>query len=239
MAAPKPRRRIVPQMLASPSSERPIEFGDVGGAAAAGTAPPEVQQDQQAQAEWARENLGLDRKVFLDLTTADNKEVDWRKVRLREGGAQEVITVAPPSAATRLSLRHPLSHTCALALPQILKERGVQKPGKAAAKQTGDGEGDDPLLLRVGQRCRRSQLAAPQCCDCPVAVGLSLMLLGGRQRRALLIFMPLKHSQYVLRFEHCFVCGQPPVCLSACRGGLVGRIPAGLECWPSSRPPTA
>ena len=100
MAAPKPRRRIVPQMLASPSSERPIEFGDVGGAAAAGTAPPEVQQDQQAQAEWARENLGLDRKVFLDLTTAENKEVDWRKVRLRGGGSQEVITVAPPSAAT-------------------------------------------------------------------------------------------------------------------------------------------
>ena len=102
MAAPdaKPRRRIVPQMLASPSSERLIEFGEPGGAGSAAPAPPEVQQDQQAQAEWAREHLGPDRKVFLDLTTADNKEVDWRKVGVAAGGLQEVNT------ATRRATRH-------------------------------------------------------------------------------------------------------------------------------------
>ena len=54
----------------------------------------------------------------------------------------------------------------------------MQKPGKAAAKQAGDGDGDDPLLLRVRRRCR-----AVLCKRLLrlLAVGLLVRLWGCRQ----------------------------------------------------------
>lgn len=82
MAQPqaKQRRRIVPQLVLSPGADgRQAELED----AAAGVEPagPIQVQKQREQSEWAREHLGPDRKVFLDLTdVAANKEVDWRKV---------------------------------------------------------------------------------------------------------------------------------------------------------------
>lgn len=78
--ARKQRRRIVPQLVVSPSADdRRAQVEDAG----TGNEPagPILLQKQREQSDWAREHLGPDRKVFLDLTdVAANKEVDWRKV---------------------------------------------------------------------------------------------------------------------------------------------------------------
>ncbi len=81
MAQQKPaRRRIVPEQIVSPGADdRRAQLEEAG----AGSEPagPILLQKQREQAEWAREHLGPERKVFLDLTdVAANKEVDWRKV---------------------------------------------------------------------------------------------------------------------------------------------------------------
>lgn len=78
--AAKQRRRIVPEQIVSPGADdRRAQLEEAGtGSEPAG---PILLQKQREQAEWAREHLGPDRKVFLDLTdVAANKEVDWRKV---------------------------------------------------------------------------------------------------------------------------------------------------------------
>ena len=84
MAAPgkaQVRKRIVPQLVTSPESVRPLEEA-ADEPALPEPAAPGAQRDAAA---WAREHLGPDRRVFVDINAA--KEVDWRQVRGRAGGA--------------------------------------------------------------------------------------------------------------------------------------------------------
>lgn len=78
MAAAKPRKRIVAQLVISPTSgDRPQELTEDPATEVAPVAA-EKQRDQSA---WAKEHLGAERKVFVDLTDTANKEVNWRQVR--------------------------------------------------------------------------------------------------------------------------------------------------------------
>lgn len=77
--AQKPRRRIVPQLITSPSSQDRDEDALLAAAQPEAAVPPAI--DQREQSEWARENLGPDRKVFLDLSALSNTEIDWKQVR--------------------------------------------------------------------------------------------------------------------------------------------------------------
>ena len=121
-----------------------------------------VQLDQRQQSEWAREHLGPDRKVFLNLDDVPNHEVDWRQVRCSDGGrckrgrggGSHQLQRPPPIC----NLSERVAGTCiarsALLALQILKERGVQKPAKREEQQPANGAGADALLLRVRRRHR-------------------------------------------------------------------------------------
>ena len=101
MGEPKPRKRIVAQLIVSPTHEREGAI-----AAVPEEAPQAVQLDQKEQAEWAREHLGPDRKVFVDLTAAANKEVDWKQVRARAGGCGQCYCQRRCAAACRCRHQH-------------------------------------------------------------------------------------------------------------------------------------
>lgn len=149
--------------------------------------PPLPQQQRDASA-WASANLGPDRKVFVDLTDAAHKEVDWRKVRGGAGDRQRPrvcrsadrrlpppLVPPPPRQLSLPPCPRPL------ALSQILKERGMQKPAKQSREQADPAAGDDALLLRVRRPHRsclrplllRSTVGGADRCG-PVARGAAL-----------------------------------------------------------------
>ncbi|KAL4442016.1 hypothetical protein ABPG77_011277 [Micractinium sp. CCAP 211/92] len=84
--AQKPRRRIVPQLITSPNSQDRDDDALLIAEKAEAAAPPAV--DQREQSEWAREHLGPDRKVFLDLSALSNTEIDWKQI-CKERGVQK------------------------------------------------------------------------------------------------------------------------------------------------------
>lgn len=95
--AQKPRRRIVPQLITSPSSQDRDADALLTAEQPQAAPPPAV--DQREQSEWARENLGPDRKVFLDLSALSNTEIDWKQVRTRRrraGASRRVRGAQPP-----------------------------------------------------------------------------------------------------------------------------------------------
>ena len=103
-AAAKPRKRIVAELVVSPTGgDRPL-----ADAAEADTPfePPLPAQQREASA-WASANLGPDRKVFVDLADAANKEVDWRKVGDAPGDRLRppVPAAAAPPACRRWCCR--------------------------------------------------------------------------------------------------------------------------------------
>ena len=100
----KPRRRIVPLLVSSPTSDRGLGgFGDGEAPAAPALLPARPPQDQRQQSEWAREHLGPERKVFVDLTAS--QDVDWRKVRAATARCRAVARRGlPPSSGRRLAV---------------------------------------------------------------------------------------------------------------------------------------
>ncbi|KAL4443795.1 hypothetical protein ABPG75_011532 [Micractinium tetrahymenae] len=84
--AQKPRKRIVPQLITNPGSQdRDEEAALLAGQP---EAAPQPAVDQREQSEWAREHLGPDRKVFLDLSALQNTEIDWKQI-CKERGVQK------------------------------------------------------------------------------------------------------------------------------------------------------
>jgi hypothetical protein len=80
MAAAKPRKRIVAQLVQS--SPLGADFAEPADSDRTGPlhSLPTPQLDQQQQSEWARAQLGAERKVFVTLTTT-SYTIDWEQVR--------------------------------------------------------------------------------------------------------------------------------------------------------------
>lgn len=101
----KPRKRIVPQLIVASPTKLPDAYD--------GLPPPSPQlqvTDLREQAAFAKEHLGLDRKIYVDLRPyqESNKAVNWKQVgggRERDGSAAPAAARPPPPAPSVRPLR--------------------------------------------------------------------------------------------------------------------------------------
>lgn len=143
----KPRKRIVPQLIAASPTKLPDAYE--------GLPPPSPQlqvTDLREQAEFAKEHLGLDRKIYVDLRPYQehNKAVNWKQVRPRAGRERGACCRPAPPPSKQSSVR----------VPQLLKERGAKPAGKVPRGGPGEepGAGMD-LMSRV--RCLKGRGGGP------------------------------------------------------------------------------
>lgn len=98
------------QQIISPGARDREEDAQDGEQAAAAELAPVLPDRQREQSKWAAENLGPDRKVFVDL--AGKTEVDWRKVSGSCGAAGQQPTAHSRGFECRPPAVTPAAHRC-------------------------------------------------------------------------------------------------------------------------------
>lgn len=129
----KPRKRIVPEQILSPTKSQ----AESGGLTTA-VGPKVVLGDLKEHSVLAAELLGAGRKIHVNLARyqAEKKAVDWKEVRWP--WLPQPFRSLPPGPCRPLTSRTGLFHPTP---PQLLKERGVKREKRVMGPQTGDGPG--------------------------------------------------------------------------------------------------